>query len=360
MKNITYTIKPRTEKVKLPEALGFGIHFTDSMFEVDYNPQAGWHNATIKPVENFSIHPATLFIHYGQALFEGLKAIRQHDDKIVLFRPGKHFERLNNSAKRLCMPQIDVNLAIDYLKELVAIEKDWIPSNKGEALYIRPFMIGTDPVLGVKVAHNYKLVYLLSPVGAYYAEGFKPVKILIQDEYVRAVRKGMGECKTPGNYAASLIGGEMAHDAGYTQVLWLDGVVLKNIEEVGTMNIFMDFKNEIVTPKLTGGILPGVTRLSVIQILRDWGYNVNERVISVDEFMSEYDKGNVTDVFGTGTAAIISPVGELKFRDKIMKINNGETGELSMRLFNALTGIQYGETEDTYHWLTPVPDKSTN
>lgn len=356
MKNITYSVKPRTNKVVLPETLGFGVHFTDNIFEMDYNPERGWHNLAIKPLENFSVHPATLFIHYGQALFEGLKAIRQHDGKIALFRPDKHFERLNNSARRLCMPEVNVESAIEVLRELVSIEKDWVPSNKGESLYIRPFMIGIDPVLGVKASHTYKLVYLLSPVGAYYPEGFKPVKILIQDEYVRAVRKGMGECKTPGNYAASLIGGEMARAAGYTQVLWLDAVELRNIEEVGTMNIFIALKDEIVTPKLTGGILPGVTRLSVIQILRDWGYTVNERVISVDEFTDEYEKGNVTDVFGTGTAAIISSVGELKFKDKIMKINDGQPGELAKRLFNTVTGIQCGEIEDTYKWLVPVPE----
>ncbi len=357
MKEITYSIKPRTEKVTFPEKLGFGVYFTDHVFEMDYSPEAGWHNMTIKPLENYSVHPAAMFIHYGQALFEGMKAIRQTNGEIKIFRPDKHFERLNNSAKRLCMPTVDVAKAVEALKELVAVENEWVPSGRGESLYIRPFMIGTEPFLGVRTSGTYKLAFLLSPVGAYYPEGFKPVRILIQDDYVRAVRKGMGECKTPGNYAASLIGGEMAKEQGYTQVLWLDGVELKNIEEVGTMNIFIALKNEIVTPKLTGGILPGITRMSVIQILRDWGYTVNERVISMDEFVSEYDKGNVTDVFGTGTAAIISSVGELKFKDKIMKINNGGTGELARKLFDTLTGILHGDIADTYGWLVPVDIK---
>ncbi len=354
MKEMTYKIKQRTEPVQLPATLGFGVYFTDNIFEMDYNPELGWHNLQVKPLENYSFHPATMFFHYGQALFEGMKAFRQKDNEIVLFRPDKHFERLNNSARRLCMPTVDVDLAVEALRELIAIEKDWISPKKGESLYIRPFMIGVDSALGVRTSITYKLIYMLSPVGAYYPEGFKPVKILVQDDYVRAVRKGMGECKTPGNYAASLIGNEMAKAQGYTQVLWLDAVELKNIEEVGTMNIFIVFKDEIVTPKLTGGILPGITRMSVIETLRDWGHTVNERTVSIDEFLEQHDKGNVVDVFGTGTAAIISSVGELKFKDKIMKINNGSYGELALKLFDHFTGMQFGEIEDTHNWFVPV------
>ena len=354
MRDIKYDILPRTEKVNLPAELGFGQIFTDHIFEMDYSPEMGWHDLTIHPLSNFAIHPATMFIHYGQALFEGLKAFRQINDEIVIFRPEKHFERLNNSARRLCMPEVDVNLAVDVLKELINVDKEWIPSKRGDSLYIRPFMLGTDPVLGVKASKNYKFVIMLTPVGAYYPEGFKPVKILVQDEYVRAVRKGMGECKTPGNYAASMIGGEMAHKQGYTQVLWLDAVEVRNIEEVGTMNIYIAFKDEIVTPSLTGGILPGVTRMSVLQILKEWGFNVNERVISIDEFLTQYDSGNVLEIFGTGTAAIISSVGELKFKDKIMQLSGGLTGDIALKLFNYLTGIHYGEIPDKYNWLTHV------
>ncbi|MCC6549647.1 MAG: branched-chain amino acid aminotransferase [Ignavibacteriaceae bacterium] len=354
MNTIKYEIKTRTGEIRLPEPLGFGQIFTDHVFEMDYNPSKGWQNFIIKPLSEMSVHPATMFIHYGQALFEGMKAFRHKNNDVVLFRPDKHFVRLNNSARRLCMPEVDVNFVTEALKELVSIEKEWIPRKEGEALYIRPFMFGLDPVLGVKPAQSYKFIILLSPVGAYYPEGFKPVKILVQDDYVRAVRKGMGECKTPGNYAASLLASEMARKQGYTQVLWLDGVEQKYIEEVGTMNIFITFKDEVATPKLTGGILPGITRMSVLHILKDWGMNVTERLISLDELVTRFDKGEVEGVFGTGTAAIISSVGELKYKDRQMIINKGEPGQLAHKLFDTLTGMHSGKITDPYGWLVPV------
>ena len=260
METIQFNLKERKTKVILPEFLGFGKIFTDHMFEMDYNEKNGWHNAAIRPVEDLQVHPASMFIHYGQAVFEGLKAFRQESGDLVVFRPDKHFERLNNSSRRVCIPEIDVDFAIEALKELINIDKDWIPTKQGDSLYIRPFIFGSDPFLGVKPAKEYKLILLLSPVGAYYPEGFKPVKILVTDDYVRAVRKGLGDCKTPANYAASLLAGQEAVKRGFTQVLWLDGVEQKYIEEVGTMNIFINLKNEIVTPKLNGSILPGVTR----------------------------------------------------------------------------------------------------
>ncbi|MBI2418511.1 MAG: branched-chain amino acid aminotransferase [Ignavibacteriales bacterium] len=359
MKDIRYEIKTRTEKPVLPESLGFGQIFTDHIFEMDYTAEKGWHNHAIKPLANFNMHPATMFIHYGQAAFEGLKAFRQINDDIVIFRADKHFQRLNNSSKRLCMPDVDIPSTIDALKELVNIDRDWIPTKHGESLYIRPFIFGTDPVLGVKPSQGYKLVTMLSPVGAYYPEGFKPVKILVQDDYVRAVRKGLGECKTPGNYAASLLGAEIAKNEGYTQVLWLDAVTLKNIEEVGTMNIYIQFNDEVVTPQLTGGILPGITRMSVLQILKDWNYNVTERVVSVEELFDRHAKGEVLDVFGTGTAAVISSVGEMKFKDRKIFINDGTTGELARKLFAHLTGIHYGKIADEHNWLTRVPVEVT-
>ncbi len=354
MLQIKKELLARTEKVKLPEKLGFGIHYTDHMFTMDYSVQNGWHNPTICAISDFSLHPASTFFHYGQALFEGLKVFKQADGNIVMFRADKHFQRQNNSARRLCMPEIPVEDCLEALAELIKVEKDWIPAKEGESMYVRPFMFGTDVALGVHSSTTYKYVILLSPVGAYYAEGFKPVKILIQDEYVRAVRKGMGECKTPGNYAASMIGGEIAHKAGYTQVLWLDAVELKYLEEVGTMNMFVAFNDEIVTPALTGGILPGVTRMTVLQILKEWGLNVTERQVSIEEVITRYDKGEVVDMFGTGTAAIISSVGELKFKDKVMKINNGQTGELAQKLFDYITGVQYGHRADTHGWIIPV------
>lgn len=354
MSSIKYQIKPHGGSIKLPDPLGFGQIFTDHVFEMDYHPSKGWHNAEIKPLAALNFHPASMFMHYGQAIFEGMKAFKQVNDEIVLFRPDKHFERLNRSAKRLCMPEVDVAFVIEALKELVSVDRNWIPEKEGESLYIRPFMIGVDSVLGVKPSQTYKFLILLSPVGAYYPEGFKPVKILVQDDFVRAVRKGMGECKTPGNYAASLLAAEQARKIGYTQVLWLDGVEQKYIEEVGTMNIFITLKDEIVTPKLTGGILPGITRMSVIQMLRDWGMTVNERTISLAEFMEKFDKGEVQGVFGTGTAAIISSVGELMYKDRKMVINDGAPGKLALRLFEAITGIHTGNKPDSYHWLTPI------
>lgn len=357
MEKIKYQIKKRPEKVKIPENLGFGIIYTDHVFEMDYIPGKGWTNPVIKSLENHVIHPAAMFIHYAQAIFEGLKAFKTVNGDVVIFRPDKHFERLNNSARRICIPAVDVDFMLNALKELVAIDKDWIPTKEGESLYIRPFVYGSDNFLGVKPSGHYKLVLLLSPVGAYYPEGFKPVKILVTDEYVRAVRKGMGECKTPANYAASLLAGQQAKEKGFTQVLWLDGIEQKYIEEVGTMNIFIQFKDEIVTPKLSGSILPGVTRASVIQILKDRGLNITERLISIDEVMEEYKKGNVIGAFGTGTAAIISPVGSFTYKGFEMKFDTSNPDYLAQSLFDELTSIHYGKIEDKHNWLTWIERK---
>ncbi|PIP77801.1 MAG: branched chain amino acid aminotransferase [Ignavibacteria bacterium CG22_combo_CG10-13_8_21_14_all_37_15] len=359
MEKITYQIKPRTSKIELPSKLGFGKIFTDHIFEMDYSPDKGWHNYLIKPVENLSVHPAAMFIHYGQSIFEGLKAFHTVKGDTVIFRPETHLKRLNHSAKRLCMPQIDETFVLHALKELVAIEKDWIPTNSGESLYIRPLMFGTDEILGVHPSKVYKFIIMLSPVGAYYPEGFKPVKILMQDDYVRAVRKGVGDAKTAGNYAASLLATEIANQLGYTQVLWLDGVEQKYLEEVGTMNIFVEFENEIATPKLTGSILPGITRASVIQLLKDKNYTINERLISVDEFIEAYKNGKLKGVFGTGTAAIISPVSEVTFKGNKMVINNGEGSKLAVELFNEITEIQRGGIADKHDWITNVATEVT-
>lgn len=354
MEKIKYQLKENTGKISLPGTLGFGITFTDHMFEMNYDLKNGWHNAVIRPVENLSMHPATMFIHYGQAIFEGQKAFRTVDGDIVMFRADEHVKRLNRSAKRMCIPQVDEQFLLNALKELITIDKEWIPAKEGESLYIRPFIFGSDPFLGVRPASKYKLVVLLSPVGAYYPEGFKPVKILVQDEYVRAVRKGLGECKAPANYAGSLLAGEEARKRGFTQVLWLDAVELKYIEEVGTMNIFIRFKDEVATPKLTGGILPGITRKTVLKLLNDWEINVSERLIPIDELADEYKKGNVLSIFGTGTAAVISSVGWLTYKDIEMTINNGQPDELALKLFDEITSIQYGRKEDINNWLTYV------
>jgi branched-chain amino acid aminotransferase len=357
MEAIQFNLKERKTKVTLPESLGFGKIFTDHMFEMNYNEKDGWNNPVIRPVDNLAVHPASMFIHYGQTVFEGLKAFKHESGDVVIFRPEKHFERLNNSSRRVCIPEVDVDFALEALKELINIDKDWIPSKLGDSLYIRPFIYGSDPFLGVKSSKEYKFILLLSPVGAYYPEGFKPVKILVTDEYVRAVRKGLGDCKTAANYAASLLAGQEALKKGFTQVLWLDGVEQKYIEEVGTMNIFINLKNEIVTPRLNGSILPGVTRRSVIEILKEWKMNVVERDISIDEVVDAYDNGNLVGLFGTGTAAIISPVGWLTYKNKQMVFNDGKPGELDLKLFNELTSIHYGLKEDTHHWLMPVEQK---
>jgi len=357
MEAINYQVKEKNEEIKLPESLGFGKYFTDHVFEMDHSKENGWHNPTIKPLADIPMHPATMFIHYGQAIFEGLKAFKAENGDVVLFRPDQHIKRLNNSAKRICIPAVDEEFVLEALKELVNIDRDWVPSKKGESLYVRPFVYGSNPFLGVSPANTYKLVILLSPVGAYYPEGFKPVKILVQDDYVRAVRKGLGECKTPANYAASLLAGEKAKEKGFTQVLWLDGVEQKNIEEVGTMNIFINLKNEVVTPKLNGSILPGITRKTVIQLLKEWNMNVLERDISVDEVIQKYDSGELLGIFGTGTAAVITSVGWLSFKDKNMVINGGEPGKLDVKLFDEITSIQYGLKQDTHGWIQKVEKK---
>ena len=360
MEQIIYKIKERTDKIQFPDNLGFGKIFTDHVFEMDYTQNKGWHNPVIKSLSDLQMHPGTMFIHYGQAIFEGLKAYKTVNGEVTIFRPDQHIQRLNNSARRICIPEVDNEFLITALKELINIERDWIPNNQGESLYIRPFIYGNYPFLGVNPANAYKLIILLSPVGAYYPEGFKPVKILAQDDYVRAVRKGLGECKTPANYAASLLAGEEAMKQGFTQVLWLDGVTQRFIEEVGTMNIFINMKDEIVTPKLNGSILPGITRKTVIQLLKEWDKNIVEREITIDEVIEKYEAGDLMGVFGTGTAAVISSVGWLTFKDKEMVINNGEPGELAIKLFDEITSIQCGIKEDTHNWLFKVEKKEVS
>ncbi|MFA3782588.1 branched-chain amino acid aminotransferase [Melioribacteraceae bacterium 4301-Me] len=355
MIDIHYETAEKESKVVLPEKLVFGRTFTDHIFEMDYDSAlGGWHNPTIKKIHNLSLHPASMVFHYGQAIFEGLKAYKQVGGRIALFRPEKNAERFNNSAARMSMPQIDSNLFLKAIKELVRIDKDWIPTKPGYSLYIRPFMIATEPCFGVRPSENYKFIIMLSPVGPYYPEGFKPVPIMVTDKYVRAVRKGTGEAKAAGNYAAGLAAQVEAKAEGYTQVLWLDAIEQKFIEEVGAMNIFVRFKDEVATPALAGSILPGVTRASVIQLLKDWGYNVSERAISINEILDSYKKGTLVEIFGTGTAAVISSVSRLKYKDELIKFSDTEAGELSTKLYDELTGIQYGKIEDRYNWITYV------
>ena len=295
-----------------------------------------------------------MIFHYGQGIFEGLKAYKAPDGRILLFRPDMNFKRANVSNERLCIPQIDEEFAIEALIKLIDIEQDWIPTEPGTSLYIRPFIIATDPYLGVKPSSTYKFMIILSPVGAYYPEGLNPVKIYVEDEYVRAVRGGIGFAKTPGNYAASIRAQEKAYELGYTQVLWLDGIDQKYIEEVGTMNVFFVVDGEILTPALNGSILAGVTRDSTINLLKSWGYKVNERKISIVELYDAYNEGKLQEIFGTGTAAVISPVGELNWEGRKMVINNGEIGQLSQKIYDTITGIQCGRIEDTMNWTVEV------
>jgi len=331
--------------------LGFGSSFTDHMFVMEYDEDRGWHNQRICPYQDFALDPAAMVLHYGQAIFEGLKAYHGKDGNIFLFRPEDNLKRMNISATRMCMPNVDLNDVMAGLRKLLAIEQDWIPQGQGTSLYIRPTMIATEAGLGVRPANRYLFFIILSPVGAYYREGFNPVKIFVTDEYVRAVTGGVGNAKTAGNYAASIMAAVKAQKKGFTQVLWLDAIERKYIEEVGTMNIFFKINDEIITPPLSGSILPGITRESVITLTRGWGLKVCERRITIDEVFAAADDGSLQEVFGTGTAAIISPVGSLSYRDKTCTVNNGNTGELAHRLFQELQNIQYGMTPEPYGWV---------
>lgn len=334
--------------------LGFGKYFTDHMFLLNYAADKGWHDARIVPYAPLCLDPAAMVFHYGQAVFEGLKAYKTEDGRVLLFRPDQNLERLNISNERLSIPQIDEALVLEGIKELVRTDADWIPTAEGTSLYIRPFIIATDAVLGVHPSPQYLLAVILSPVGAYYPEGLKPVKINVESEYVRAVRGGTGVAKTAGNYAASLRAQEEAEKQGYAQVLWLDGVEKKYVEEVGSMNVFFKINGEVVTPALNGSILSGVTRRSIIQILQDKNIPIVERRVSIEELYEASVNGTLEEAFGTGTAAVISPIGELNWEDKKIIINKGEIGPVSQELYDTLTGIQNGKVKDTFGWTVEV------
>ena len=334
--------------------LGFGTIFTDHMFNMDYSVEKGWHNPRVEPYSPFLMDPSTMVLHYGQGVFEGLKAYRNAKGTVQLFRPQENFRRLNASNRKLCIPEIDEAFALDALKQLLTVEKDWVPSAPGTSLYIRPAIIATDPFLGVRASFTYRFFIILCPVGAYYAEGFNPVKIMVTKEHVRAVRGGVGDTKTMGNYAASLLAGDKAHKAGYTQVLWLDGVDQKYVEEVGAMNIFFVIGDELITPMLSGSILPGITRNSVLELGQSWGMKVTERKISIDEVIDAHASGLLKEIFGSGTAAVISPVGELKYGDTVITIGDGQVGPLAHKFFQAIQDIQYGTIEGPSGWVEPV------
>ncbi len=334
--------------------LGFGKIFTDHMFVMDYSVEKGWYDPRIVPYAPLELDPATTVLHYGQTIFEGLKAYRTKDDEILLFRPEKNMERINISNERLCIPPIDVDFGVKALKAFVDVERDWVPSSVGTSLYLRPFIIATDPFLGVHPSHTYKFIIIASPSGQYYPEGVNPVKIWVESKYVRAVKGGIGYSKTAGNYAASLKAQKEAQDAKYTQVLWLDGIDRKYIEEVGTMNVFFVIDGEVITPKLQGSILPGITRLSVIELLRSQGIKVTERVISIQEVYDAHSEGRLDEAFGTGTAAVISPIGELNWDGNKITINNNKTGKIAQSTYNYITDLQSGKIADIFGWTQKV------
>lgn len=342
------------EKPQDQSKLGFGNYYTDHMFLMNYDEGQGWHDPRIVPYAPIALDPAAMCLHYGQEVFEGLKAYRTADGRILLFRPDRNMARLNVSNDRLCIPPIDEEFAIEAVKKLVLVDKDWIPTEEGTSLYIRPYIFAVDAHVGVHPAHHLIFAIILSPVGAYYPEGLNPVKIYVEDEYVRAVKGGMGFTKTGGNYAASLKAQAEAEKKGYTQVLWLDGVERKYIEEVGTMNVFFVIDDEVITPELRGSILSGVTRMSCIDILRSWGMKVSERKLSIEEVAKAAEEGRLKEAFGSGTAAVISPIGELRWGDDVMVINDGKIGEISAKLYDNLTGIQWGKLPDEFGWTVEV------
>ncbi|MBN2539872.1 MAG: branched-chain amino acid aminotransferase [Deltaproteobacteria bacterium] len=344
-------MKPKPED---ESKLGFGQIFTDHFFIVEYDSDTGWHDASIEPIRPLSLDPSSLCLHYGQEIFEGMKAYRGNDDSIYLFRPLENINRMNLSAERLCMPTIDSDLFMEALKKLVLLEKAWIPRGAGTSMYIRPTMIATEAALGVHASNRYLFFIIMCPVGAYYPEGFSPTKIYVSEKYARAVPGGVGYCKAAGNYAASLYASREASEVGCAQVLWLDSRERKYVEEVGTSNIFFVIGDELITPPLSGSILPGVTRDSVIRLAGSWGVNVLERQLSMDEILSSNADGTLKEAFASGTAAIVSPVGKIHYRGKDHVIGDGNTGPLTEKLYNEILRIQYGEKEDPFGWRVKI------
>lgn len=356
MEKQTIKVNLSSTKKQKPKSdqLEFGKVFTDHMFIMDYKVGEGWHDPRIVPYQQISLDPSAIVFHYGQTVFEGLKAYVTAEGNVRLFRPSKNMQRLNRSNQRLVIPPIDEELALEALKQLITIDKEWIPKASGTSLYIRPFVISTEPYLGVAPSKTYKFMIILSPVGAYYKEGINPVKIAVESEFVRTVAGGTGEAKTGGNYASSLKAQELVAKKGFAQVLWLDGVEKRYIEEVGSMNVFFKINGEVITPALNGSILEGVTRNSVIQLLNHWEIPVKERKISMEEIYHAYKDGLLEEAFGAGTAAVISPIGEFSWNDDRLVINNSETGKISKKLYDTLTGIQYGTEPDRFDWTVEV------
>jgi branched-chain amino acid aminotransferase len=335
--------------------LGFGKIFTDHMFIYPYDKaKGGWYSPEIKPYSPLQLDPAACGLHYGQLIFEGLKCYRNKKGKLQLFRPKMNFERMNRSAERLVMPPLSIDEGLESLKSLLKIEADWVPKARGASLYIRPTMVATEAFLGVHPASQLLYYVILSPVGFYYASGFAPVKIYVEDKYVRAAQGGTGEVKAAGNYAASMKATEEAVEKGFTQVLWLDAIKRKYVEEVGTMNMMFKIDDKVVTAPLSGSILPGVTRDSVLKLLKHWKITTKERKVSIDEVIAAAENGTLQEAFGTGTAAVVTPVGSITFKGKTYTINNNKVGSLTQQLYDELTAIQFGEKEDPFGWIEEV------
>lgn len=334
--------------------LGFGKYFTDHMFVMDWTIEDGWQDGNIVPYGPLCMDPASMVLHYAQETFEGMKAYRAKDGRVLIFRPEMNARRFINSNRRLCMAELPEEDFVEAVRAIVDFEKDWIPTEEGTSLYIRPFMFATEAAVGVHPAASYKFVIILSPVGAYYPEGVNPVKIYVEDEFVRATKGGTGFTKCGGNYAASIAAQVKAEKLGYTQVLWLDGVERKYVEEVGTMNVMFKIDGEIVTAPCDGTVLPGVTRDSIMTLLTSWGYTVREEHLAIDDLMEAAKTGRLEEAFGTGTAAVISPIGELNYKGEIATINDFKTGELTQKLYDTLTGIQWGDLPDTFQWVHDI------
>ena len=350
--SVTLTKNPKAKPD--PDHLPFGRIFTDHMFMMDYDPEQGWHDGRIVPYGPFELDPASTVFHYGQEMFEGLKAYRTKEGKVQLFRPDMNAKRTNNTNKRMCMPQIDEDLFVDAVKAIVEVDKDWIPDKKDTSLYIRPFMFATEPFLGVAASKTYRFMIILSPVGPYYEHGLAPTRIYVENEYIRSAMGGTGYAKIGGNYAAAMIAEQKAHDMGFDQVLWLDAKEKKYVEEIGTSNAFFKIDGQIYTSSLVGTILPGITRASMIEVMKEWGYKVNETRFTIEDVFKAGQEGKLEEVFATGTAAVISPVGELFWDGKSLVINDNKIGELSQKLYDELYGIQTGEIEDKRGWTVPV------
>lgn len=344
----------RLKEKQAEEKLVFGVEFTDHMFVMDYTEGQGWHDPMIVPYGPIELMPSAMVLHYAQEVFEGLKAYKTPDGVVQLFRPQENFKRMNRSNERMCIPQIDEEFLLKALKALIKIDEDWIPTSTGTSLYLRPFIFATDPFVGVRVSQTYKLMIIMSPVGSYYKGGLTPCKIYVEDEYARTVRGGTGEAKCGGNYAGGLAAQEKVHAKGYEQILWLDGEKRQYIEEVGTSNVFFLIDGVFVTPSLEGTILSGITRKSVIELLKHWGETVVERRITIDEFYELYQQGKVKEVFATGTAAVISPIGTLGWQDKEMTFNHGDIGEYTQKIYDTLYGIQTGHIKDTLNWIVKL------